>query len=166
MLLTGLSVSGVGYTYAAYTTYAAAQDSARVAKFRVEMTGGDKKNLSLDGIEDKPTDSYSFTVKSDSEVAVDADLVLTLSQALPEGVTMTFVGPGVSTATESITVPEPVVTEDTDVVTYTFEKFAHFDPPTETTKQFWLVFTGGDHGSIKESRDINFNLSVTMSQVE
>ena len=83
LVLVMLSTSMVAGRYARYTATATASDSARVAKYAISVSSNSNENIALsDGV---PA-SYSFSVTSESEVTVEYDLVIILSQEIPSGI--------------------------------------------------------------------------------
>ncbi len=78
--------------FARYGTSGWGADGARVAKFNVStfVREGQESNLSLST--GTPSATYSFTVKSGSEVAVEYDVVLKFPQILPDGIKLTLDG--------------------------------------------------------------------------
>lgn len=83
LILVMLSISMVAGRYARYTTTATASDSARAAKYHIAIDPGADDSITLSP--DSPA-SYTFSVTSSSEVAVEYDLRILLPQALPDGI--------------------------------------------------------------------------------
>lgn len=80
-----------GITTSKMRSDAAASDGARAAKFEVTAESADN-NKDFVLAPDDPTCTYAFTVTSKSEVTVTYDVIVTLPQALPDGVHMTLDG--------------------------------------------------------------------------
>ncbi len=82
------------YTFGVFARYGTSgwgADGARVAKFNVSVSvpeGQESISLSTG----TPSATYSFTVKSGSEVAVEYDVVLKFPQILPDGIKLTLDG--------------------------------------------------------------------------
>ena len=80
-----------GVSFSKYASTASAQSSARVAAFSVSAEGESTALLELDASDEmKNTDSYSFSVTSNSEVAVKDIVTVALPQTLPDGVNMSM----------------------------------------------------------------------------
>ncbi len=69
-----------------FYTQASGSDSARVAKFQVEVTRslGEAETMSIHTGE--PKNDYKITIKNNSEVAVGYKIIVTFDTALPEGI--------------------------------------------------------------------------------
>ena len=86
MLATGLSFSR-------YAVADSDSDAAQVAAGALIVSGGGNKTFDLDCNNGSTSQSYTFTVTNQaggktSQVAIEYDIVVRLSQALPDGVTM------------------------------------------------------------------------------
>lgn len=172
VLVLGVLISIGSFVSAKYITEKNISNSAQVAKFDVQLTGDSTQEapnkLEIDGIEDKPTVSYVFTVTSNSEVSVSADLTVELDDALPDGVVIKLEDT-TDTTNDPVekTNPDPVSGDEVEgkvKTTYTYTEVATFEAGTQTSKSFKLSFIGGDHGSITESKDIAVAITVTASQ--
>ena len=174
VLVLGVLISLGSFVSAKYISEKNISNSAQVAMFDVKLTGDTAKEapdhtLEIDGIEDGPTVDYEFTVTSNSEVKVSADLTIELDDALPDGVTMKLEDTSNTESIVEIDNPTPTVGEEKDgktKVDYVYTAFASFEPGSEISKSYKLSFIGGDHGSITESKDIAVSISVTASQVQ
>lgn len=90
MLATGLSFSR-------YATTSGAYDTAQVAAGALSVSGSRSAAFDLDCNDGTTSRSYTFTVTNQdggkaSQVAIEYDIVVKLSQALPHGVTMKLDG--------------------------------------------------------------------------
>lgn len=82
-----LSTSLVAGRYARYSTTVTASDSARVAGYQISVSSSSGNDITLST--ESPA-SYTFSVASASEVAVEYDLIITLPKALPGGVSLSL----------------------------------------------------------------------------
>lgn len=90
MLATGLSFSR-------YAVADSDSDAAQVAAGALRVSGSGNETFDLDCNKGTTSQSYSFTVHNrdggkTSQAAIEYDIVVGLSQALPDGVTMTLDG--------------------------------------------------------------------------
>ncbi len=99
-----------GGTYAKYTTSLTGTASARVAKFDISTLVSEGQENDFSFSTDDTTATYSFTVMSDSEVAVEYDVVIICSETLPNSISLTLDG------------KSPIV----NGTTYTFETVGTF----------------------------------------
>lgn len=76
-----------GVTFSGYIAKTTGGDDARTAKYDVSVSSISGEALTL--APDTPA-SYTFSVTSSSEVAVEYDLVISLPNALPEGVVLSL----------------------------------------------------------------------------
>lgn len=86
-----LVVMTTSVTFSSYLTSATGGDSARVARYSVDIISGN--DVTIDGKKiDAETSSanYVFTVQNHSEVAVSYTLTLKTKKTLPEGFTLTI----------------------------------------------------------------------------
>ena len=83
-----LSVHMMGGLFAKYSSSATGSDSARVAKFDIQLIGPEASAIA---ISDTGTENgvYQFTLKNDSEVAVSYELSVAAAEK-PSEVTATF----------------------------------------------------------------------------
>ena len=129
MLATGLSFSR-------YATTDGDSDAAQVAAGALSVSGGGNKTFDLDCNNGSTSQSYSFTVHNrdggkTSQAAIEYDIVVGLSQALPDGVTMeldgqtgyasrttyTFSGGTFAAGSSDFNTHTLTITADTDEVT-------------------------------------------------
>ena len=124
LILIMLSTSIVAGQYARYTTSATVGDSARVAKYQISVTP-----LTEDALTVKPDtpDSYDFAVLSNSEVAVEYDILLILPEGLPEGISPSLMRGGLT------------LTQTTQNNTYSWETAGAF-PAGGGTHEYSLIF--------------------------
>ena len=155
LCMTLFSTSMLSGLYAKYIAKNNGEDSARVAKFNVEAAGlsGD---ITVDASIGQTNGEYKFTVTNKSEVAVSYDLVVTFDQALPDGVSLTLQGYGLSI---------------TDGNTVTFSKIASLAPGmvgTEHTLTFQLdlnAFTEEVSGE-SVSKTVSFTATIRCTQID
>ncbi len=81
LCLTLISIRLTGGLYARYTAMAGGDDSARVAKFDVQVSLSDGIQLS----NAQKSGEYTITVTNNSEVAIEYTLVLSFTEAVPSG---------------------------------------------------------------------------------
>lgn len=139
-----------GVSFSRYITFANGSDRARVAAGVVTVSyNSDNTNMKMERPADDGTlkRDFSFNVsKSDSEVAIRYDVVVTLDQPLGTGVTMTLDGnPG---------------TEGADH-TYTFSDTGTFMPGEQSARTHTLSFTG-DFKNIPSGTDDTYKIQITI----
>lgn len=155
LCMTLFSTSMLSGLYAKYIAKNNGEDSARVAKFDVEAAGlsGD---ITVDASIGQTNGEYKFTVTNKSEVAVSYDLVVTFDQALPDGVSLTLQGYGLSISEGN---------------TFTFSKIASLAPGmvgTEHTLTFQLdlnAFTEEVSGE-SVSKTVSFTATIRCTQID
>ncbi len=76
--------------FARYSSSVTGTDSARVAKFSVSAAPIGESDFSLTKGSDASFAEYLFSVTSESEVTVTYDVIVTLPDALPSGVSLTM----------------------------------------------------------------------------
>ena len=91
LCMVAFSTSMLAGLYARYTAKGRGDDTARVAKFDVNVEGI-SENVTVDASQGETSGTYTFTVKNDSEVAITYDLVITFEKALPAGVSVSLQG--------------------------------------------------------------------------
>ena len=92
LCLTLFSTYLTGGLYARYISRDDFEDSARVAKFDVDLSSNsDKVDIRL---ERSTTGNYSFIIHNKSEVAIKYDILLTFNKELPSYVKVTLNGKG------------------------------------------------------------------------
>lgn len=144
-----------GVSFSRYISSANGSDSARVAAGGITVNYSDNTNIELvqptDPDNQTETAEFSFTVSnSASEVAIRYDLVLTLDQALPDGVTMALDGRPCSGNSNN---------------TYTFSKAGEFEAGETQTKTHTLTFSG-DYLTIQEQSTRTITIAVCAEQID
>lgn len=139
LLIAAIATLSVGITLAKMVSTASGSDSAQVAAFIVEATGEDTDTLEIDCGKADRTVSYTFAVTNTkdgktAEVAFSYNVIVTLPEALPDGITMTLDG---KTGTAS-----------SDNKTVTFADKGHFEAGSSQTNTHRLVFSVPDADSI------------------
>lgn len=136
LLVAALAFTGA--SAASYKTEASGGDSARVARFVVAAKPivGQSESLTLDS--EKTSAEYKFTVSNNeggkvNETATKYDVVVTLPDALPNGVTMTLKNDDKEVS--------PTTADNTK---YTFKDVGTFPAGTEKKHNLTLTFTAGD----------------------
>lgn len=151
VLITTSMMSGL---YARYTAEGKGEDSARVAQWNVGATGTPVES------EVKPAETdgqYTITVTSNSEVAAEYDITVTLTNALPDYITV------------KLDDKTPVVSEDKR--TLTFDNAGAFAPGKNSKTHIlafsmnWSEFTVDAKGPSK-SYDLTFTVDITIVQVD
>ncbi len=149
-VLTGVSLAG-------YTTTVSGSDSARIAAFVVTASSTQDGNALVIDCADtsKLTQEYQFTVANNqdgkvSEVAANYDVVVTLNQALPTGVSMTLDGNSGSASGN----------------TYTFSNAGTFTAAAEEEIIHTLTFTADADTAAATSAPINITVSVHAEQAD
>ena len=149
-----------GFTFSRYISGAQGQEKGQVAAGVVivshdpDATSIVMKRPSNDGIK---SESFSFTVSnqgtgSPSEVAIKYDIVVTLKESLPDGVSMKLdeeVSPQVSP----------------DGLTYTFSNAGTFEANNADKHSHMLTFSG-DFGTISKNSVTDLTLSVQAEQID
>lgn len=92
-----ISTYFVNYYYAKYRSGGSINSSARTAGFSVSGTGG-SNSITVDGMTPPYSSDYSFSVTSNSEVAVEYGITVTFAQNIPAWVTVKLDG---NTGTQS-----------------------------------------------------------------
>lgn len=150
-----------GFTFSRYISGAQGQQKGQVAA-GVVVVSHDPDDTSI--VMKKPSnydvpvsESFSFTVSnqgtgSPSEVAIKYDIVVTLKESLPDGVSMKLdeeVSPQVSP----------------DGLTYTFSNAGAFEANSSAKHSHILTFTG-DYLIINEGSERDLTLSVQAEQID
>ena len=158
VLITTSMMSGL---YARYTAEGNGEDSARVAKWNVGATG----NLAEAEVKPAETDGeYSIIVTSNSEVAAEYDIKVTLEKELPEYLTVTL-------ADEKGENKKNPTTASEDKKTLTFDNVGTFAPGNGerthilTFTMDWSEFTVNAKG-LSETYELSFTVDVTITQVD
>jgi uncharacterized repeat protein (TIGR01451 family) len=104
LVLAALALASVaGVTQARYAASGSGGDSARVAAWSVSAVPSESDGSALElAASAGSTASYSFTVSNEGEVALAYDVVVTLPEALPDGVTATLAKGGAATASAAL----------------------------------------------------------------
>ncbi len=90
LCLTVAVILTTGATFARYSSSVSDWAGARVAKFEVSMNA-QGSDITLNGAatqDDEMSGTYGFTVSSNSEVAVEYDIVIEFTKAPPEGLSL------------------------------------------------------------------------------
>lgn len=147
-----------GFTFSRYISGAQGQQKGQVAA-GVVVVSHDPDATSI--VMKKPSnydvpvsESFSFTVSnqgtgSPSEVAIKYDIVVTLKESLPDGVSMKLDGKEVSP----------------DGLTYTFSNAGAFEANSSAKHSHILTFTG-DYLIINEGSERDLTLSVQAEQID
>lgn len=140
-----------GGMFARYTTSVTGGDSARVAKYDVSISALSKTDFSLNSFDQGAlSSSCTFTVTSNSEVAVKYSLIITFPEALPTWLTVTVDDDKVTTVNGNVC---------------TFSDVGSFDPGSHTaTHTFKLAAAPGWHNN-----DIawnNVSVSIVAEQID
>ena len=106
LLITAIVTLTVGITLAKMISTAGGSDSIQVAAFIVEAEEGTPSDLKIDCAATDKTASYAFAITNTkdgktAEVSVKYDLIVTLPEALPAGVTMTVNGNAASASADN-----------------------------------------------------------------
>lgn len=132
LLITAVATFTVGITLAKMVSTAGGSGSAQAAAFIVEAGVGTPSNLKIDCAETYKTATYAFAVTNTkdgktAEVSVKYDLIVTLPEALPAGVTMRVNGNAASASEEG--------------TTYTLKDAGTFEAGQAATHNCTLLFT-------------------------
>ena len=149
LLLTGVSFSS-------YLSTTNATDSARVAAGIVSVTYDSATVIEMERptMGDMVTKQFHFSVSNQvSEVAIRYDVVVTLGEALPKGITMELDGKPCSGNTDN---------------TYTFSNMGTFEAGTSTSFSHKLTFTGdfAVYQPLEEEAEFPINISVYAEQID
>lgn len=155
VLLSAHLMSGL---FAKYSTTASGSDSARVAKFDVQVQGVDPNAINVTCTNySGDTGSCTFTVTNKSEVAVEYDVVLAYSEA-------SYLTPSFAEAGVQRTDP------DTSTIRFSSDnwKLAPGTNSNTHTLAFtvdWDKFTSDATGSSK-SVTVNYTITIVVRQVD
>ena len=142
---------------AKYVSKATGKDVIEVAQFGVETTAGEDTALSLVGINDEATYTFSVSNAKDgtliNEVTTDYDVVVTLPQKIDN------VGLTLKNGETSVT-----GTPSEDGKTYTFANAGRLEPATATTQTLTLTFTLNSAPTTTVTYD-NIKIDVNAVQV-
>ena len=123
-----------GVSFSKYASTASGRSGARVAAFSVSASGEASAALVLEVLsEEQVSDSYSFTVTGNSEVAVRDIVTVTLPEMLPNGITMTM------------TVNSVEVSPETDGRVYKFSRDLAFG----ADQHLWTLSFTADPGALE-----------------
>lgn len=139
-----------GVSFAGYVSRSNGSDSARVAKGVVTVSYDDRTFMELERPEDDGvrTEQFKFYVSNGaSEVAIRYDVVVTLDQALKDGVTMQLDG------------MKGAVSDDKK--TYTFSNVGIFEAGVSDTKTHTLSFAG-DFYEISPGTDDMYQIKISI----
>lgn len=152
LFLTLLSTHLLSGLYARYTSVATGSDSARVAKFDVQVTGPEDIEIFYGGTGEGP---YDITVVNNSEVAVACNMDVVVSE-INFGITVTLNGTPLSTS-EAKTLPFGKLGEIAPGGTATYDMtFAVQD---------WGQFTQAIEGTSRE-HEVTFTMYIDVVQVD
>lgn len=158
VLLIAIMVS-MSVSLAKMLSTASGSDNARVAAFIVDANGQEDTRLRIDIPDGILTQEYAIKVTNQNangktaEVALSYDVVLTLPQALPAGVSLILDG---TTGTPS-----------GDSKTVTFENMGTFMPGTAETKTHTLTFTVTDADLITQNHQLlGISVDVRAEQID
>lgn len=156
LLVAALAFTGA--SAASYKTEASGSDSARVARFVVAAKPivGQSESLTLDS--ENKSATYKFTVSNNedgkvNETATQYDVVVTLPQALPNGVSLTLKKDN-----------KEVSHTTADNTKYTFKDVGTFPAGTEQTDNLTLTFTALD--SAESGTISGIGIEVNARQVD
>lgn len=126
------TIFSVGVTLSKMTSTADGNTNTQVAAYIIEAKGDTQSSLKIDCYEGNKTASYSFLVTNTkdgkiSEVSVKYDIIITLPQIMPQGVTMHLNGRTAS------------VSEDGKI--YTFENVGILEAGKKKNDSYTLTFT-------------------------
>ena len=157
LLITAIVTLMVGITLAKMVSTAGGSDSAQVAAFIVEAEEGTPSALKIDCNTDIKTASYTFAVTNTkdgktAEVSVKYDLIVTLPEALPAGVTMTING---KSANVSV-----------DGKTHTFKDAGMFKAGQEAKDNYILAFRANTYLVEEDYMFEKIQVSVRTEQVD
>ena len=142
-----------GVTFSGYISTTTGTDTATVAKFSIskEVTSDTLIDLDLSAATGNKTDSYTFTVTSNSEVRAAYTVTVTLPKTLPTGVAMemTMSGGAIKDKTASDNV-------------YTYSSELGFTD----THTWTLSFTGDPTKVAAETTLSGIAVSVTAEQID
>lgn len=144
-------------TLSRYVTTVSGSDSARVAKFSVVLDAQKADAVTMNGsvtAEDSQTKEYRFTVRNDSEVAIDYTLTVIFGQALPAGIEVTMDDKNVSGAT-----PDPTAQAAGSALT--FQGYT-LDPNNQEEHTLKIKATYVDAQNQVTSVDLNSTVSIRM----
>ena len=156
-LITAIVTLTVGITLAKMVSTAGGSGSAQVAAFIVEAEEGTPSALKIDCNTDTKTASYIFAVTNTkegktAEVSVKYDLIVTLPEALPAGVTMKIDGKATSISEDSIT--------------HTLKDAGTFSAGIRQTNQHTLTFTANTNLVEEDYMFEKIQVSVHAEQVD
>lgn len=173
-----ITTAMMGSLLARYTTGNEGTDSARVAKFAF-LSGIDEDEIEIvykdNIVGHNSTEVFAITVTNNSEVATHCDLVITLED-YHKGVTAElYRGDELSDLTDANKLTN-VTPGENKILTY--QKAGTFPANPGVSETFLLAFTvdwtvidfnneeDNDHDLTKESVDVDFDVDVTMYQID
>ena len=151
MLATGLSFSR-------YAVADSDSDAAQVAAGALRVSGTSSARFDLDcNQSESPSQSYTFTVRNrdggkTSQVAIEYDIVVGLSQALPDGVTM-----GLDNSSGS---------KSSNGKTYTFSGGTFAARTSSTQSQTLTITADADEVTGSSPYQLELTISVLAEQVD
>lgn len=152
ILFAVLLVSASGVSFAKNLSSSTGGDNAQVSALIIDLRVSSSDNLTIDCGQKITTAEYNFTVTNTkdgktAETSFKYDVIVTLPEALPEGI--------------SITVDGTSGTASSDGKTVTFTEVGHFAAGTPQTHNHSLVFSVVNEAFL--SRDYVFaNISVSV----
>lgn len=151
-LLIGASLL-TGISFARYITADGGADNARVAAGTIKVTYDENTTtieMTRSENDNFVTDLFQFHVSNpNSEVAIRYDVIVTLNEPLPNGVTMQMDGMNASEASQK---------------TFTFKNAGVFSAGATETQDHTLSFTG-DYSIISQESTRTIALSVLAEQI-
>lgn len=152
ILFAVLLVSASGVSFAKNLSSSTGGDNAQVSALIIDLRVSSSDNLTIDCGQEITTAEYNFTVSNTkdgktAETSFKYDVIVTLPEALPEGI--------------SITVDGTSGTASSDGKTVTFTEVGHFAAGNPQTHNHSLVFSVVNEAFL--SRDYVFaNISVSV----
>lgn len=157
ILLAILLAAASGVSFAKNLSSSSGGDSAQVSGFIMDLRGSSSNYLKLDCVQGITTAAYNFTVANTkdgktAEISFRYDVIVTLPEALPEGV--------------SVTVDGTAGTASSDRKKITITDVGRFAAGTSQTHDHTLTFSVVDKGLLlRDYVFANTSVSVRAEQV-
>ena len=157
ILLAILLAAASGVSFAKNLSSSSGGDNAQVSVLIIDLKGSSSDNLTIDCGQGITTAAYNFTVANTkdgktAEISFRYDVIVTLPEALPEGV--------------SVTVDGTAGTASSDRKKITITEVGRFAAGTSQTHDHTLVFSVVDKGLLlKDYVFANTSVSVRAEQV-
>ena len=157
ILFVFLLASASGISFAKNLSSSTGGDNAQVSALIIDLRVGSSDNMTIDCGQDIMTAEYNFTVTNTkdgktAETSFKYDVIVTLPEALPEGI--------------SITVDGKIGTASSDRKKVTIKDVGHFAAGNSQTNDHTLVFTVVDEGFLlRDYVFANTSVSVRAEQV-